>query len=89
MTLVDKVLYIQHEGNSTPTSRGQTTQSARFKEIQRTNDYLKMKYDEQIHNRILELGAEDVVWVNETVGSRLFMEYDKTKLINFNYTLHV
>lgn len=89
ITLVDKVLYIQHEGNSTSTSRGQTTQSARFKEIQRTNDYLRMKYDEQIHKRILELGAEDVVWVDENVGSRIFMEYDKSKLKNFNYTLHV
>lgn len=89
MTLVDKVLYIQHEGNSTSTSRGQTTQSARFKEIQRTNDYLRMKYDEQIHKRILELGAEDVVWVDENVGSRIFMEYDKSKLKKFNYTLHV
>ena len=89
ITLVDKVLYIQHEGNSTSTSRGQTTQSARFKEIQRTNDYLRMKYDEQIHKRILELGAEDVVWIDENVGSRIFMEYDKSKLKNFNYTLHV
>lgn len=87
MTMVDRVLYIQHEGNSTATSRGETTQSARFKEIQRTNDYLRMKYDRQIHDRVVELGALDPFWVNDAVGSDLRVRYDEADLINFNHTL--
>jgi glycosyltransferase involved in cell wall biosynthesis len=87
MTLVDKVLYVQHEGNSTATSRGETTQSARFKEIQRTNEYLRMKYDVDLHNRIIELGAIDPFWVNETIGSDIRRRYDKKDLVNFNHKL--
>lgn len=69
MTKVDKVLYIQHEGTTKTSGRGDTTQSARFKEIQRTNELLRFKYDDQIHARLLELGVEDPFWINETYKS--------------------
>ena len=87
MTLVDTVLYIQHEGNSSETARGETTQSVRFNEIQRTNMYLKIKYDKQIHERVIELGAIDPFWINDEIGSDLDKEYDKDDLIDFNYVL--
>ena len=89
MTLVDKVLYIQHEGNSSNVSRGETTQAARFKEIQRTNDYLRMKYDLQIHQRVLELGGTDPFWVDDNIGSDIRRKFNPEELINFNHTLYV
>lgn len=69
MTKVDKVLYIQHEGTTKTSGRGDTTQSIRFKEIQRTNELLRFKYDDQIHAKLLELGVEDPFWINETYKS--------------------
>lgn len=66
MAKVDKVLYIQHEGESSGEhKRGDTTTNRRFKEIQRVNHLLHNKYDKQIHERILELGFEDPVWDEE------------------------
>lgn len=89
MTKIDKVLYIQHEGDANPKGRefGSTAQSKRFREIQRTNVYLRRKYDAEIHNRILSLGYEDPVW-NDTAGRCVnIYEYDKSKLQSFNQTL--
>lgn len=87
MTLVDDVLYIQHEGNSDDGIRGSTTQSKRFKEIQRTNNYIRMAYDKKIHDRVIELCGRDWVWNDEYNYSILYKEYDIGKLCNFNHIL--
>ena len=87
MTKVDTVLYIQHEGTSNGVDRGSTTQSVRFKEIQRTNKILYIKYDKQIHDRILELGEEDLLWDENEQHSNLFLP-DK-ELKSFNNTFFI
>ena len=79
-TIVDKVLYIQHEGNNTHRRDGTTAQSHRFDEIQRTNYLLRKKYDQQIHDRLLELGSDDPIWNEEYHCSDFSIPYDKTKL---------
>lgn len=85
---VDKVLYIQHEGSSNDNNgRGSTTQGHRLEEIKRIGVILKWKYDEQIHNRILELGYEDYAW-DEKLGYSTFNKIDKP-VDSFNYTLKV
>lgn len=90
MTKIPKVLYIQHEGNRREgKKRGDTAQSERFDEIQRTNDLLKRKYDRKIHDRILSLGAIDPFWVNDTMGSDIFSYYEPEDLVNFNHTLQL
>ena len=72
MAKVDKVLYIQHEGESCGEhQRGDTTTNRRFKEIQRVNHFLHCKYDNEIHKRILELGFEDPIWNEENGCSEL------------------
>ena len=65
MAKVDKVLYIQHQGNTQSNGRGNTATGARLKEIQRVNWMLRSKYDLEIHNRIIELGIDDIIWDDE------------------------
>lgn len=65
MAKVDKVLYIQHQGNTQSNGRGNTATGARLKEIQRVNWMLRNKYDLEIHNRIIELGIDDIIWDDE------------------------
>ena len=74
MAKVNKVLYIQHEGNSNGRGRGDTTTLRRIKEIQRINEFLYHKYDKQIHDRIKELGYEDLIWDEEAGRSNLHKE---------------
>ena len=85
MTLVDKVLYIQHEGENDTRRDGVTTQSKRFDEIQRTNEFLRRLYDREIHQRVLDLGGNDPVWVDDVIGSDLRLPKDN--LINLNHIL--
>jgi len=85
MTLVDTVLYIQHEGENITRKNGSTAQSHRFDEIQRTNEYLRRVYDKEIHNRLIELGVEDPIWIEEYQRSDIRLP--KTNLINVNYIL--
>ena len=80
MAKVDKVLYIQHQGQSNNGQRSSTTTASRFKEIQRTNIFLKEKYDMAIHNRIVELGVNDLIWDEENKKSNLSMFIDTEKL---------
>ena len=80
MTMIDRVLYIQHEDGGADRRRGSNTQSHRFDEIQRMNILLRMKYDSQIHERVLELGAIDPFWINDAVGSDIFAKYDPDDL---------
>jgi glycosyltransferase involved in cell wall biosynthesis len=82
MTKVDKVLYIQHEGTTAYSTRGTTTQAARFKEIQRTNELLRWKYDDQIHYRVLELCGEDPFWINEDAKSNIRLPHEKLPIFN-------
>jgi glycosyltransferase involved in cell wall biosynthesis len=88
MTKIDKVLYIQHEGENQTRRDGTTAQSKRFDEIQRTNDLLRKKYDKQIHDRLISLGVKDPFWINETFGSSIRARYDKPLPI-LNHILHV
>ena len=78
MAKVNKVLYIQHEGNSgeDTNNRGNTATGHRFKEIQRVNELMYRKYDEAVHERILELGFEDPIWDEERGNSFLNKEMD-------------
>lgn len=77
MAKVDRVLYIQHEGESNHgEGRGDTTTRRRFKEIQRVNYLLHKKYDAQIHERIIELGFNDPVWDEEKECSDLNKNID-------------
>ena len=85
MTLVDKVLYIQHEGENQSRKTGSTAQSKRFEEIQRTNELLRRLYDKDIHKRLLELGVEDIIWVEEAGGSNINLP--KNNLVNLNHIL--
>ena len=77
---VDKVLYIQHQGNSKENGRGNTATGDRLKEIQRVNWLLYQKYDQEIHRRILELGYEDVIWDEENETSDLHKEINADEL---------
>ena len=82
MTKIEKVLYIQHEGEGERGVNSSTAQSTRFAEIQRTDQYLKWKYDMDIHNRILELGYEDTAWNEEFQTSVLWREHEVTNIMN-------
>ena len=89
MTKVNKVLYIQHEGDGErENATAGTAQSERFAEIQRTDEYLKWKYDLQVHNRILELGYEDVAWNDRDNCSFLWEDHEPgepmNNIVNFN-----
>lgn len=85
MAKVNKVLYIQHEGTSQGNGRGGTAQGHRFKEIQRLNWMLKWKYDTDIHNRILELGYEDLVWNEEKQESDVNNEMHDLEGMDYIY----
>ena len=75
MTKIDKVLYIQYEGDGERGVSDENTQSVRFGEIQRTTMLLKQKFDLAIHNRILELGKEDDAWDEQSGGSILWKKH--------------
>ena len=77
MTKVDKVLYIQYEGTGERGVNGETTQSQRFAEIQRTNTLLYRKYDKEIHERILELGMKDTAWDENLGYSSIWAEHKR------------
>ena len=66
MAKVDKVLYIQNQGESRSNGRGDTATGGRLAEIQRMNLLVKWKYEKPIHERILELGVDDIIWNEET-----------------------
>ena len=76
MAKVNKVLYIQHQGNSRENGRGDTATGGRLDEIQRLNLLVKWRYEKEIHNRILELGVEDLIWNEETGESDLRKKID-------------
>lgn len=67
MTKIDKVLYIQYEGDGERGVDENNTQSIRFAEIQRTTMLLKNRFDKAIHDRINELRYVDEAW-DETSG---------------------
>ena len=86
MCKVNKVLYIQHEGNSNDNNgRGSTTQGNRFNEILRLGVLLRWKYDKQIHERILELGYEDIIWNEEKNYCEIRIIKDEIPRINYVY----
>ena len=77
MAKVDKVLYIQHQGESRENGRGDTATGGRLDEIQRINLLIKWKYEKPIHERILELGYEDPIWNEETQESDIRKKIDE------------
>lgn len=62
MTKIDKVLYIQYEGDGERGKADDNTQSTRFAEIQRTTFLIKNRFDAEIHKRIIDLGYVDDAW---------------------------
>ena len=86
MCKVNKILYVQHEGSSTDNGgRGSTTQGNRFQEILRTGVLLRWKYDRQIHDRILELGYEDMFWNDEKGYSEIKVYKGEIPSISLTY----
>ena len=86
MCKIDKILYIQHEGSSDDNNgRGSTTQGARFNEILRVGVLLRWKYDRQIHERLLELGYDDIIWNEEKGYSEIRIIKDEIPRINYLY----
>lgn len=81
MAKVDKVLYIQHQGVSRENGRGNTATGARVKEIQRLNSMLKWKYEQAIHDRILELGFNDPIWDDKLNESNLEINLSDEQLV--------
>ena len=77
---VDKVLYIQNQGESRANGRGDTATGSRLNEIARTNILLKWKYEVPIHERILELIGEDPVWNEEIKESDVYKEINPEDL---------
>lgn len=77
---VDKVLYIQNQGESRANGRGDTATGSRLNEIARTNILLKWKYEIPIHERILELIGEDPVWDEEIKESDVNKELNPEEL---------
>ena len=75
MTMVQKCLYIQYQGEGPRGLDENNTQSTRFAEIQRTVILLKQKYDKQVHDRIIELGFKDDPWNEEGNYSYLGKEH--------------
>ena len=55
------------------------------KDLQRTNEFLRRLYDREIHQRVLDLGGNDPVWVDDVIGSDLRLPKDN--LINLNHIL--
>lgn len=85
ITKIKKVLYIQYQGNTILNKRGETTQAKRFDEIQRTNELLRMKYDLEIHNKIInDYKVKDIPWIDSISKSNLLIQYNKEELINLN-----
>ena len=86
MCKINKILYIQHEGSSNDNNgRGSTTQGNRFSEILRIGVLLRWKYDEQLHNRIIELGYEDIIWNDDKNYSEIRIIKDDIPRINYVY----
>lgn len=83
MTKVNKVLYKQYESGER-NSNGENTQSKRFGEIQRTCRLLYENYDKQIHDRIIELGYDDIAWDSDTNHSVLWKKHERGKEIMSN-----
>ena len=84
MCKVNTVLYIQHEGTSERGQEtGETAQSKRFNEIQRTTWIIKVRYDRLIHERVLQLGHTDPVWDEGFNASLLEKEHEKLPPINY------
>lgn len=80
MAKVNRVLYIQHQGESDGKKRTTTT-GKRFKEIQRINWLLYLKYDKEIHERIVDLIGVDQVWDDENGCSNIYQDIKMENLI--------
>ena len=77
ITKIEKCLYIQHEGAGERGENQDNAQSKRFAEIQRTTILLKDRFDEDIHNRIIELGHNDTAWDDNFRCSNLYLPHEK------------
>lgn len=86
MTKIDKVLYLQYEGDGERGVSKDNTQSIRFGEIQRLTMLLKHRYDKDIHERILSLGFNDNAWNEEEGRSVLWQDHESGKeMMNYTY----
>lgn len=84
MCKINDVLYIQHEGTQKNGGRGSTTQTYRMGEIWRVGVILKHRYDKEIHQRLIDLGVEDVCWKEDEERSDLYC--NPQGLVSLNYT---
>jgi hypothetical protein len=65
---------------------GDNTQNYRRQEIQRLVRFVRQRYDNDIHNRFVELGIHDDAWSDE-LGWSANLWSEKPKAENFaNYT---
>lgn len=83
ITHINKVLYIQYEDGTERDSTSRNTQGKRYDVIQAVNYLLMTKYDEKIHERILELGFEDNAWDEKGGFGNVFMK--DFKPIDYGY----
>lgn len=77
MCHVKRLGYVQYH-NGKPGQETANTQRSRNKEIQRLTDAFMLRYNDQIHARLLELGAEDWIWRQDASG-RAWLQWDAAR----------
>lgn len=75
MCHVRKLGYIQWHNTMPNQPNASNTQRTRNKEIQRLSDAFMIRYNRQIHDRLLELGVPDWLW-REDVHGRAWLEWN-------------
>jgi glycosyltransferase involved in cell wall biosynthesis len=85
MIHINKLLYLQYNNRN-------STVDNNWKDINRKARLIKEFYDEQIHERFIELGLDDWEWIEELQRSNLYQNdmdrlqyFDKENLINYTY----
>jgi len=83
---IPKLCYIQHFYNS---GNGVlNTQDIRRSEIQRLVRHISRFYDKAIHDRIIQLGYEDWIWINDHSDHRFIPTPINTNVVpKFNLTM--
>lgn len=81
ITKIEKVLYLQYEGEGERGVSSESAQSKRFAEIQRSAILLKEKYDKDIHERIINLGYHDDPWIDEYGYSDIWKEHEVNNIM--------
>lgn len=72
MCKIPEFLYIQDEGTSINSERGDTTQAKKAECIRELGDILREVYDKKIHDYFTEIGVPDPYWDEETQRARIY-----------------